>query len=412
MPYSSNDSSSAQSDREHNVISRQDQSSKRIYFPGLNSLRFIAASFVLVHHVEQIKSTQGYDNYFDNIFVHSIGGYSVTFFFVLSGFLITYLLLVEQKNTNTIDIKKFYIRRVLRIWPLYYLFAILSLVILPQIQALNIPVWQNELEQNYFSQAFLYLTFLPNIALSFLGIIPHANQVWSIGVEEQFYLIWPLIVRFSRNIWQASCKIIGAYLFIKLITLAIVQYQGDSAQYKYLLQWSELMQYTRIDCMAIGAVGASLLYYHRQYLQPFYSYTSQYFLYTVSLLFLAVGGIKGGVLWHFNQQIFAIFSILIILNIATNPKSLFKLENKTLDYLGRISYGLYMYHSLCIAIAIYLVNQFSNYSISSFMGNAIVYPLMLLMTIGFAAVSYHWIEQPFIRQKHKFAKVPSGSSPN
>jgi len=96
---------------------------------------------VIVHHIEQFKEKFGYDNHlFYTRFIRLIGPLSVfSFFVVLSGFLITSLLLVEKERTNTINIKSFYMRRVLRIWPLYYLTVILGLFVLPEISYLNIP---------------------------------------------------------------------------------------------------------------------------------------------------------------------------------------------------------------------------------------------------------------------------------
>ena len=404
------DLSSVQSRSER--LKPEREKSKRVYFPGLNSLRFIAASVVIIHHVEQIKSLFGYQNYFDNIFVHNIGGYGVTFFFALSGFLITYLLLVEQARTRTISIKSFYIRRTLRIWPLYYLLGILSLAILPHVSALNIPVWQDELADNYFTQAILYITFLPNLALSFFGTIPHANQVWSVGVEEQFYLIWPLVVKYSRSIWHAILKVMGIYLVIKSTLIAMRLMSDGISGIAHLNRWSQFVEFSRIDCMAIGALGAAVLYYYPQTLRPFYRLTSQYLLYALTLLFLIYGGVTGGILWHFNQEIFAILSTAIVLNIATNRQSIFKLQNQSFDYLGRISYGLYMYHCLCIAIAFYLVDRITTYSLSGFAGNAIAYPLSIIITILVSAASYHWLEKPFIRYKHKFVRVASGDRPS
>ena len=91
---------------------------KKIYFPNLNGLRFIAAFMVIVHHVEQFKSLFGLENVFhESPFISIVGKLGVVLFFVLSGFLITYLLLVEEEVTGTISIKSFYIRRFLRIWP-------------------------------------------------------------------------------------------------------------------------------------------------------------------------------------------------------------------------------------------------------------------------------------------------------
>ena len=102
----------------------------KVYLPGLNGVRFIAASMVMVSHIEQGKSTVGLANWFSE--EHPLiyrGELGVTLFFVLSGFLISYLLLTEFKTTQTISIRNFYIRRVLRIWPLYFLIVFLGWVI-------------------------------------------------------------------------------------------------------------------------------------------------------------------------------------------------------------------------------------------------------------------------------------------
>src|SRR3954471_16382358 len=112
---------------------------KVIYFPNLNGLRFIAALLVIIHHTEQIKDLFGLNSHWKNYHIWILGKLGVTLFFVLSGFLITYLLLTEKKEFNTIFIKNFYIRRILRIWPLYYLVTILSFFVLPHISFLNIP---------------------------------------------------------------------------------------------------------------------------------------------------------------------------------------------------------------------------------------------------------------------------------
>lgn len=89
-----------------------------IHFPGLNNLRFIAAMGVLIFHVELKKQLLGFKFYYMHQLIN-LGDVSVTLFFVLSGFLITYLLLAEREQTGTVAVKKFYTRRILRIWPLY-----------------------------------------------------------------------------------------------------------------------------------------------------------------------------------------------------------------------------------------------------------------------------------------------------
>src|ERR1700740_1515785 len=94
---------------------------QKIYFPNLNGLRFIAAFLVIIHHTEQIKSMLHIHSLAKISFVAKAGKYGVILFFVLSGFLITYLLLAEENTFKKISIRQFYIRRMLRIWPLYFL---------------------------------------------------------------------------------------------------------------------------------------------------------------------------------------------------------------------------------------------------------------------------------------------------
>ena len=136
----------------------------KIYFPNLNGLRFIAALLVIIHHLEQLLSAFGLKNYWDNPVIESIGGLGVELFFVLSGFLISYLLFTEEQRTSTISIKNFYIRRVLRIWPLYYLIGFLAFFLLPNISMFDIPVWGDQLSANYDLSLLLYILFLPTVS--------------------------------------------------------------------------------------------------------------------------------------------------------------------------------------------------------------------------------------------------------
>src|SRR5712692_1492145 len=109
-----------------------------VHFPGLNGLRFFAALAVCASHVELLKQYLGYPSAYDRPAVYEVGRLSVTFFFVLSGYLITYLLLIEKQATGTISLRDFYVRRILRIWPLYYLLMGLSFFVVPRITAMRI----------------------------------------------------------------------------------------------------------------------------------------------------------------------------------------------------------------------------------------------------------------------------------
>lgn len=166
--------------------------SKRLsYFPNLNGLRFIAAALVIIHHIELNKKSYNILTleYLSDFFY--LGKLGVVLFFVLSGFLITYLLLLEEEKNNSISIKNFYIKRVLRIWPLYFLILILGVLILPnfnffQVEGVDyILLWQN-----ITIILLLGVFFLPTLALLiFPDVTSRIGHLWSIGTEELFYLI-------------------------------------------------------------------------------------------------------------------------------------------------------------------------------------------------------------------------------
>ena len=169
-----------------------------VYFPGLNGLRFIAAFLVIISHTEYYKGPLGYKDQVSNSFLFSLGDLSVTFFFVLSGFLITFLLLKEKDQFNSISIRSFYIKRVLRIWPLYFCVVLLGLFLYPYIPILNHSDYVGIFD-DFGVKVILFLLFFPNLVLLKYGVTPFIAPTWSVGVEEQFYLIWPWLVKYSRD---------------------------------------------------------------------------------------------------------------------------------------------------------------------------------------------------------------------
>jgi peptidoglycan/LPS O-acetylase OafA/YrhL len=164
------------------------------YFTGLNSLRFFAAVMVLFSHIESFKAQAGMPNLTAVPFVAAMGQHGVRFFFVLSGFLIRYLLHTEQQRTGTIKVRDFYMRRVLRIWPLYFLIVIVCLWVLPQIY--DETFLRGDLDTNFAEKAMLLVLMLPNLMQYMYGHILGLGVLWSVGIEEQFYLMFPWIVKF------------------------------------------------------------------------------------------------------------------------------------------------------------------------------------------------------------------------
>ena len=136
----------------------------------MNGLRFFAAFGVVIHHIEKVKADFDIPR-FHNPVMEALGDHAVTFFFVLSGFLITYLLFIEREVSGDINIKSFYMRRILRIWPLYFMILILSFFILPNIGIFHLGVHE-KMYRDFAPLLILFATFLPNVARAFYAPVP------------------------------------------------------------------------------------------------------------------------------------------------------------------------------------------------------------------------------------------------
>lgn len=373
---------------------------QKIYFPNLNGLRFIAAFLVIIQHIEQLKSISNLENYWGTIpFIGVVGKLGVVLFFVLSGFLITYLLLSEEKSFDDISIRKFYMRRILRIWPLYFLIIIMAFFVLPYIKIFTLNGFGiNSIHADMAIKLVLYALFLPNIVLSMLGVIPYASHTWSIGTEEQFYLVWPVFMKYlKKNRILLMLIIIVSYLIFQLF---LANPLSDFMPYKNIIR--EFWAIFSIDCMAIGGIFGIMLFRNDRFLHLIKNNLIFYF----SIAFVSFLMFKGVYIPYINVEFFSVFFGIIILNFASNDKIKISLENQYFNYLGNISYGLYMYHPIGIILAISLTVAIGHPT------NWLIYPLSLLFTIIIAGLSYRYFETYFLKFKHKFSKVLSGNSSN
>lgn len=357
--------------------------SKSIHLPGLNGLRALAALSVLWGHT------------FQGIFGDwqlNGGGWNlpvvydgVTLFFVISGFLITYLLLNEQERSRKISVGKFYMRRILRIWPIYFLYLVLALTITNS--------WQEE-------GLWYYLVFVANIPfIMSVGILPIAHY-WSISVEEQYYLFWPWLVKLTKGNWRRlmyiTLGVCGLWLICKY---GLYLTQGTTLVYRFFAA-------TRFDCMMLGAVGAIL--FHRR--QPLFMKVlgNRW----VGLLCLLTVGVS--VLWAefvpapLRPQVIAVLSLGAIMGqVAGNP--VINLENRVMDSIGKVSYGIYVIHPLMIGL-LSIVWQKWNPALSADWSTVLIYIGVTMAVYAVAWISYNDFERPFLKLKNTFAVVQSSSS--
>jgi peptidoglycan/LPS O-acetylase OafA/YrhL len=372
----------------------------KIYFKNLNGLRCIAAMIVLVSHVPQLINLFGANKNFPFIFVSPVSAESgVILFFALSGFLITYLLLNEIKLTGTVQVKSFYIRRALRIWPLYFLTILLAFFVLPFINFLVFNGYEAAvIWSGLFLKLFFYCVFLPNMVMDFLGFIPYATHSWTIGAEEQFYFIWPVLFKKIKN----KSLIFAGVLIVYLCVYYLLHYFPHQNKYIKIgfLIWSRYP----ISCMAIGGLYAWLVFNKNNFAEKvkkiLFSIAVQILAFLILLILICAG-------YYFkflNNEIYATLLGYQVFNFAANPTPLFSLENKLFNYLGKVSYGLYMFHPLAIVCAIKCCLWLN------FTSNILIYPLAVAIAIALAAFSYHFFEKYFIRKKINYSAIISGDN--
>jgi len=350
-----------------------------IYLPGLNGIRAIAAMAVVITHINNRLEYYG----IPNAALLDLATYGVTIFFTLSGFLITYLLLKEIEKTNTIDVKKFYMRRILRIWPLYYIYLII-VVFLNGISNIQWPI-------------LFYFLMIPNFKNSFVGIINTVvgdkvmtfmvGHYWSLGVEEQFYAFWPWVIKKSKNLFLILTVFPIAFVILKLALRLF------HAPYNILV----FVNYTRFGCLVLGGLGAYLFFKKSTKIQIV---KSKWIEISAWLFFIFVAANKFHLTSIIDHEIISIFTLIIIFNQIDNPKKLISLENKFLDYLGKISFGLYVYNPLVIYLMAYFFNSFI--IDNSLVKKTLIYGLVIITIILVAHISYNYFEKHFLKLKDKY----------
>lgn len=360
---------------------------KPIHLPGLNGIRTIAALAVVLSHITLSLRSFG----LEPLTAHGLelGGYSVTIFFVLSGFLITYLLL-REKADQPINIKFFYIRRMLRIWPLYYLYLILSLL----------TIFFFGISYNKSTIPF-YVFLLANIPFILSASLPFLAHYWSLAIEEQFYLFWPFLVKRSG---QKFLKLVIT-ITVSLIIIKII-FRILDIKYGWNLPYLAITV-NRFHCMMMGGIGA-VLYFRKddRFLRLTSSKITQCFCWII-LLFIMFNK------FHFasviDGDIVSALTVCIIISQVTKTNRIINLDTVFFDFIGKISFGIYIYHPLII----FFISKLLFYKHAGALKDYVtVYVSVLLATLAVSWLSYNFFERFFLRKKNDFSPVKSSPGKN
>ncbi|WP_158826654.1 acyltransferase family protein [Mucilaginibacter lacusdianchii] len=379
----------------------------KIFFANLDGLRFLAFMAVFIQHTNNawVANLHFYRHYWDrvlNLLLH-LGAQGVSFFFVLSGFLITYLLLQETEKKGRVNVVYFYIRRALRIWPLYYLLVILEFTVFPIICKYA------GLQTTPGISPLYVVTFLSNF--NFLDIAKASGfhhtmlgPIWSVAVEEQFYFIWPLLFYFIP-------KKFYKYIFPAIVVLCYV------FRYQHRADGSTMYFHTLSVCgdLAIGGLFAYYAFYSTKFKSWFQNLTK---LQTALIYFLGFCWLLFSSQTHHAQSVGLFMRIgncllfaFVILEQNYNQRSLFKLSNnRFMSKWGKYTYGLYLLHPIGVDLATEVGNKyFGAYSRSLFINELAFRLIALIISFVVSYVSYEFFEKHFLKLKDRFAIVKTRS---
>ncbi|MDC0117761.1 acyltransferase [Flavobacteriaceae bacterium] len=344
--------------------------------------------------------------------VFGAGWIGVQMFFVLSGYLISANLLRDRDKNKSISpyLKNFFWRRFLRLSPLYFLYVILFIIIgfilgTTDIQKLIIPLLTYTIN--------IYALIPGHVEMSGIG------HFWSLAVEEQFYLFWPFLIFFI------SLKYFKKLLILLILSgpiIKLILFTWISDMYGDTIQAAEavnILVLGQIDAFAIG--GAVAFFSSKQIKRP------QLCFYIVLIITAILGGINLltliinndndniiGILHTFgfphlmleNYQFIWGYSLLnilfalLIICIINKKNPIGFLKNPVLIYLGKISYGIYVYH----VVVLMLIRHIWDFRFSSLLG-ILLFIVYFTLTILLAHISYKYYEKPFLMLKDKFKNI-------
>ena len=375
-------------------MSQRTEHPEKLFFSQLDGLRFLCFLSVFLFHsfhteIAEIKTLTAYAFVKSDLFGN--GSLGVNFFFVLSGFLITFLLAAEKEKFKTIHVSAFWLRRILRIWPLYFLCVAFGFIAFPYFKVL---LGQTPTET---ANPIWYVLFINNFDFIYHGAPDSSvlGALWSLAVEEQFYLVWPILLALlPERAWK--------YLFASIFLLTFW------FRWKYNIpEFHEMHTLSCIGDMTVGAAGA-LAIRHGKF-QHFIHDLSKLKIALLYLLFLGVYFFRDELLQSheiirvFERFIIAILLLFILLEQQFAQHSFFKIGNIQLfSRWGKISYGMYCLHFVAILIVLQITRLLHF--------NTQWWQVMIVETLGafvltviLSELSYRLFEAPFLRLKKRYS---------
>lgn len=376
----------------------------KVYFENLDALRFIAFLFIFLGHAldtdsEAVRQSAAYGWVRHYVYIFGTTGFS--FAFVLSSYVNTWVILEERSRAGTFSPWRYYVRRALRIWPLYFLVLFIGFVLLPfAMQLLGQPYEE-------VGSPWYFILFVGNFYLIEHGWThsPIISVLWSVSVEEQFYIFWPflLIVFRGREKWLMA-------VLLAVFALTTFHYFNTEVHL-----WFHTLFLLSDIC--IGAVFAFISFHRNWGFERLRSVgrpaiAGIYLLFMVCLFFykdiFQNEALSSATFLIFEKLLFALLLGYFIFEQNFSPNSLYKFGRlKRLTYLGVISYGLFCFHEIGLLIANRALRHIGlNDHVTAFL---VLKPLLAFLIIApIAHLSWNRFERPLLRLKRHFY-TPKGS---
>lgn len=338
--------------------------------PSLNGWRAVSILLVLGYHTAMMPAfPQTYSRFFSTLFDGNLG---VRFFFTISGFLITWLMLKEETEFGRVSLKNFYVRRTLRIWPVYLAFlAVLGTLQLSGVVVQHEAAWRG------------LLTFTRNYYDKTTGDIRDyaSSHCWSLSIEEQFYLVWPLIFCLAAKRWRVGILVFAILFSAGFKTIYLL---GDYDRHHSHFLFQDYATFNYLDCLAWGCLGAMALAARRSLLEAWFRKCPA-ILFSISFSLVLIPYLIG----VGNGLQAAAFTVLLLHSVIFPDWPFYRILNvKWISRIGILSYSIYIWHQL-----IWMLWPATL---------ACVWFLWLPLTLGIAWVSYEFLEKPLIALRARF----------
>jgi peptidoglycan/LPS O-acetylase OafA/YrhL len=391
------------------------ENNKPLYFVQLDSLRFLAAFMIVFYHAFEswvgwygipwrLATPDGKNwNLFGDLFQrfnHNLA-FGVDIFFLISGFLITYLLLKEKSEKGKINIPNFFLRRIFRIWPLYFFIVAIAPFLVHWLGSheLDYHAWLAKNQPDYKSTILFYNNF-HSIGVDKLGQNPWTfpfSHFWSVNIEEHFYLVWPFLVSLF-SIRRLPIALVG-------IILASIAYRAYAFYFIQDHSWFPIYMHTlaRIDVLAIGGLVA---WFH--FKKPFtlnIAFRVRVLIFCFLIFMLTVTDLSLFDSFYtacFKKYVCLALAGILMMCFVFNPRKGFVFGPKhVFSYLGRCSYGIYMWGNIILPLVIPKFLQHFSWGGHTFQYWSVVIGTSLLVPV----ITYELIEKPFLKLKSRFAII-------